>query len=171
MGCQQYFQIGRIDPQQIAAALHSRCCAGIAVRYSKASAFIIYKTVKRDLSFRAEIESDRILRNHPQLLSTYSFVYLLRDTIHSTAVGSVLFVAPCQRLSIQICKIIEHPVSQKVVFYKTNQPLHLALGKGMPRLAKLGLKGKSLHKGLVVFLPDRMPLQISVQHHTLHVVS
>ena len=95
---------------------------------------------------------------------------LLRRTIHSAAVGSVLFVAPFQRLPIQICKIAEYSVSQEIVFHKANQPLHLALGKGMPWLAKFCLEGQGLHKGFIVFLPDWMSLQIPVQHDTLHIV-
>lgn len=96
--------------------------------------------------------------------------YLLRRTIHSAAVGSVLFVAPFQRLPVEVCKITEHPVSQEIVLHKTHQSLHLSLGEGMPWLAKFCLEGKGLHKGFVVFLPDWMAIQISVQYNALHVV-
>lgn len=167
---QQHFQIGRIDAQQITAALHSGCCARIAVRHSKTPTLVIYKTVKGYFSFRTEIETDGILRNHAQLFSTYGFVNLLRRTIHSAAVGSVLFVAPFQRLPVEVCKITEHPVSQEIVLHKTHQSLHFSLGEGMPWLAKFCLEGKGLHKGFVVFLPDWMAIQISVQYNALHVV-
>ena len=100
----------------------------------------------------------------------YGFVNLLRRTIHSAAVGSVLFVAPFQRLPVEVCKITEHPVSQEIVLHKTHQSLHFSLGEGMPWLAKFCLEGKGLHKGFVVFLPDWMAIQISVQYNALHVV-
>ena len=82
-----------------------------------------------------------------------------------------MFVTPLQCLPVQICKIAENPVGQEVVLYKANQPFHFALGKRMPWFTELCLKVKDLHKGLVVFLPNWMPLQIPVKHYTLHIVS
>ena len=70
MCSQQHFQISRIDVQQITAAIYSRCCARIAVGYTETPALVIYKAVKGDLSFRAEIESSGTIRScSPHIVS------------------------------------------------------------------------------------------------------
>ena len=67
--------------------------------------------------------------------------------------------------------MVEYPASEKVVFHKSHQALYLALGEGMAGFAELCLKTKVFHEDLVVLLPDRIALQIPVQHNAFHIVS
>ena len=85
-------------------------------------------------------------------------------------VGAVLLVAPVQSSPVQICNVPEDLAHQEVLFYETDQPLHLSFGKRMPRLAEFCLEGHRFHKGLVVFLPDWTALEVPVGDHTFHIV-
>lgn len=55
-------------------------------------------------------------------------------------VVAVLLVAPVQCSPVQIRNIPEDPTHQEVFLYKTDQPLHFAFGKWMPRLTELRLE-------------------------------
>lgn len=66
--------------------------------------------------------------------------------------------------------MVEYPAGEKVVFHKSHQALYLAFGEGVAGFAEFCLKTKGLHEGLIVLLPDRMALQITVQHDAFHIV-
>src|SRR5699024_978423 len=72
---------------------------------------------------------------------------------------------------VQVSNIVEYPDSEKVVFHKSHQALYLVFGKGIPGVAELCLKAEGFHESLVVLLPDRMAIQIPVQHDAFHIVS
>ena len=66
--------------------------------------------------------------------------------------------------------MVEYPAGEKVVFHKSHQALYLAFGEGVAGFAEFCLKTKGLHEGLIVLLPDRMALQITVQHDAFHMI-
>ena len=82
----------------------------------------------------------------------------------------VLVIAPIQCLPIQVCDVAEHVVNKESILNKTDKPLNLALGKRVSGLAELRFKADRLHKVLVVFLPDGMPIHIPSQDNTFHVI-
>ena len=96
---------------------------------------------------------------------------LLGYTVHRPVVSTILSAAPFQSLPVQVGNMVKYPAGEKVVFHKSHQALYLALGEGMAGFAELSLKTKVFHKGLVVLLPDRMALQIPVQHNAFNIVS
>ena len=104
----------------------------------------------------------RIHLQYLELLCTSAVMQLLRHTGGGLVVGAVLLVAPVQRGPVQIRNVPEDPSHQEVLLYETNQAFYLSFSEGMPRLAELCLEAHRFHKGLVVFLPDRMPLEVTV---------
>ena len=95
---------------------------------------------------------------------------LLGYPFHRPVVSTILPVAPFQRLPVQVSNMVEYPAGEKVVFHKSHQALYLAFGEGVAGFAEFCLKTKGLHEGLIVLLPDRMALQITVQHDAFHIV-
>lgn len=96
---------------------------------------------------------------------------LLGYPVHRPVVSTILSVSPFHRLPVQVGYMVEYSAGKEIVFHKPHQALYLTFGKGMAGFAELCLKTKSLHEGLVVLLPDRMALQIPVQHDAFHIVS
>ncbi len=82
---------------------------------------------------------------------------LLRNAVSRSVVKIVLVISPIQCLPIQVCDV-EHAVNKEIILNKTDKPLNLALGKRVSGLAELRFKADRLHKVLVVFLPDGMPI-------------
>ena len=105
-----------------------------------------------------------------QLNGTVRHMNLLRNAGSRSVVKIVLVIAPIQCLPIQVCDVTEHPVNKEIILNKSDKPLNLALGKRVPRLAELRFKADRLHKVLVVFLPDGMPIHIPSQDNTFHVI-
>ena len=105
-----------------------------------------------------------------QLNGTVRQMNLLRNAVSRSVVKIVLVIAPIQCLPIQVCDVAEHAVNKEIILNKTDKPLNLALGKRVSGLAELRFKADRLHKVLVVFLPDGMPIHIPSQDNAFHVI-
>ena len=171
MGSQLVLQICGIDVNHIIFPHNTGCRAMVTEWNTEAAALIIDKAVKGDLPLRAQIEKQsRMHFQHMNLFRASAVMQFLWHTGGGFVVGAVLLVAPVQCSPVQICNVPEDPSCQEVLFYKTNQPLHLALGEGMPGLAELRAEAHGLHKCLIILLPHGMSLKIPVEDNAFHVV-
>ena len=95
---------------------------------------------------------------------------LLRYTVHSPVVNTVLGITPLKCLPVEICYVVEYPVNEEILFHKTDKPLHFPFGKRMARLTELCVETHHAHKRFVILLPNGMSLQVAVEDNALHVV-
>ena len=154
MGGQQDTKVDGIDVQRVTAAGDSGRRARIAVRYTKAAAFVIDEAVEGNLSLRTEIELyDVCSRKLFQAFDAAFGMKLLRYAVDRPVLNAVLPVAPFQSLPVQIANVAEHPIDEEVLLHKADEALDLSLRERMPRLAELCLEADSLHECLVILLP------------------
>ena len=103
MGGQQDTKVDGIDEQRVTAAGDSGRRARIAVRYTKAAAFVIDEAVEGNLSLRTEIELYGVCSR--QLFQAFDAAFgmkLLRYAVDRPVVNAVLPGAPFQSLPVQI---------------------------------------------------------------------
>lgn len=171
MGCQQATKVDGIDIQRVTVAGDPGRRARIAVRHTKAAAFVIDEAVEGYFSFRTEIELYGVRSR--QLFHVFAAAFgmkLLRYAVDCPVVNAVLPVAPFQGLPVQIANVAEHPVDEEVLLHKADEAFDLSLRERMPRLTELRLKADGLHERLIILLPYRMSLQIPADDHALHIV-
>ncbi len=115
--------------------------SSVAERNTETAALIIDRTVKGDLSLRAQAEQQcRIHLQCMDMLGATAAMNFLRRTGGGLVVGTTLLAAPVQRGPIPICDVPEHTANQKAFLDEPYQSFHLALDKGMPGLAELRLE-------------------------------
>ena len=82
----------------------------------------------------------------------------------------VLRVTPLQCLPVEICYIVEYPVSKEILLHESHKAFYFPLCKGMIRFAELSVKPYCPHKRLIILLPHRMAIQITAEDNAFHVV-
>ena len=136
-----------IDVQNIPIPLNSAGLICIPVRNAKTATFIVYKSIKRYLPFRAEIVSQFYgVFKRRCLLHAKLSVLVIRDTIDSLMVNTILVITPSACLIVQIRKLMKNTTRKKIILNEAYKPLYGTFCKRMSRFAELGIKADIAHK-------------------------
>ena len=129
--------------------MNPACFPCVPVWNTKSTAFIADKPIKRNRSFRAQIEVQlgrflqRACGQHACLMMFY-----IRRTVYTLMVSAVLPVAPFNRLVVQIGKFSKYTALNEVLLHEADEALYGSFGKRVPRLAKPGVESYVSHKEL-----------------------
>ena len=94
----------------------------------------------------------------------------VRNIGDSSTILTVPLVAPLQCFKVKIGYVTKDPICQKVCLYISYKTFDLSFGKRVAGLAQFCFKPDGIHKHFIVFLPYRMPVLVSSNNNTLHVI-
>ena len=95
---------------------------------------------------------------------------IIRNTIYTSMINTILAITPPNCFIIKVCKFIEDSSRQKVVFYESDKSFHSTFCKRMSWLTEFCFKTDIPHEQFVVLLPDRFSFGIPADDNTFHVI-
>jgi len=96
-------------------------------------------------------------------------MFFIRRTVHSPVITAVLPATPVDRFVVKIGQFVEEPSREKVSLYELYEPFYSAFCKRMARFTELRLEADVAHKELIILLPYRLAVAVTVQNNAFHV--
>ena len=171
MGDELAGEVVAVYVQVPALAAHAAVAALVPPRHAEPAALVADEAVEGYPPAGAEPERD--LLGHLELAgggAAGGLVLLRRHAGDGAPPPSGLLRAPQGRVLVEGGDVGEVPAREEVALHEPDQPLDLALGEGVSRLAEPGAEADAPHELRVVALPDWPAVEVAPDHDGPHVV-
>lgn len=164
-------QVVAVYVQAAALAAHAAVPPLVPVWDPEPPALVADEAVEGDPAAGAQPERDLVGHlERARRREASGRVLLGRHAGHGAPPPAGLLRAPQQRLLVERGDVGEVAAGKEVALHEADQPLDLALGEGVARLAEPGAEADAPHEGGVVALPDGPAVEVAPGHDRLHVV-